>query len=274
MQSPLFQNVAIQSTERFSLQNPQILRVALDQRGMPEVLARKGAMVAFTGGVQFDGYLNSPGEMRAAQYGAEFMQLMRCYGNGVVYLANQAQYIHLVTLNNDGLIVDDDTVLALDPSLMWAPVALEAQQRIAGPGNNALQIHGTGMIALTTPGTPLVMKVTPQAEVFVDADAAVAWTAGLTTRMEAQTNTQGVWRRRGQTGEGWMLSFIGEGWVMVQCTEVNPPDTIQHGGGALGMGGDGYRANTWGGPGGPHGPVNYPPPGAQPHYPPPGPYQR
>lgn len=269
MQSSLFSNMARDSADRFSLQNPQMLRVAIDQRSAPEVLARKGAMVAFTGAVQFDGYMPAPGEMRAAAYGAEFMQLMRCYGTGVVYFANQAQHIHLVPLHNDALIVDDDTVLALDPGLMWAPVALEAQQRIAGPGTNALQVHGTGMVALTTPGSPLMMKVTPQAEVFVDADAAVAWSAGLTTRMEAQTFSSPVWRRRGQTGEGWMLSFIGEGWVLVQSTEVNPPDMVQHGGGAFGMGRQGYRNNTMGGPGGPHGPVQYPPQGyPQQHYPP------
>jgi len=285
VQSPLFSNMATASSERFSLQNPQILRVGLDQRSAPEVLARKGAMVAFTGAVEFDGYMPPPSQARAQAYGAEFMALMRCFGTGVVYLAHQAQHVHLVSLRNEGLIVDNDTVLALDPSLTWTPVALDAEQRIGGPGANGLRIGGTGMIALTTPGMPLVMKVGARNEVFVDADAVVAWSAGLTTRLEAQTvSTTRIWRRRGQTGEGWMLSFIGEGWVLVQSTEINPVDTIQHQGGPLGMGQQGYRGNTWGGPGGPHGPVQHPqhpgmPPYQQPypshpHQPPPGPYHR
>ncbi|MDI2129765.1 AIM24 family protein [Yinghuangia seranimata] len=260
MQSPLFNNVAIQSNDRFSLQNPQMLRVAIDRQTAPEVLARKGAMVAFTGAVDFDGYMPTPGELRAAAYGAEFMPLMRCTGTGVVYFANQAQHIHLVPLFNDALVVDNDTVLALDPGLMWTPVALESEHHIgAGPGTNGLAISGTGMIALTTPGHPLIMKVTPQHEVFVDADAAVAWSAGLVTRLEAQTNSSRVWRRRGQTGEGWTLNFIGEGWVLVQSIEAVPPNMIAHGGGAFGMGQQGYRGQTWGGPDGPHGPVHFPP---------------
>lgn len=279
MQSPLFENVAIESAERFTLQNPHILRVRLDRQSGPEVLARKGAMVAFTGAVEFEGYMPTPGEMRASAYGAEFMSLMRCMGTGVVYLANQAQNIHLVSLNNDGMVVDNDSVLALDPSLTWAPVALDSEHRISGPGANGLAISGSGMIALTTPGAPLLMKVGARNEVFVDADAVVAWSAGLTTRLEAQTHSSRVWRRRGQTGEGWTLSFIGEGWVLVQPVEVNPVDMIQHQGGPLGMGRDGYRGNTLNAPGaGPHGPVQHPPqgpvpPGGYPQQPyPPQPY--
>ncbi|WTW92770.1 AIM24 family protein [Streptomycetaceae bacterium NBC_01309] len=271
MQSPLFNNVALQSTDRFSLQNPQILRVGLDRQSAPEVLARKGAMIAFTGAVDFDGYMPTPGEMRAAAYGAEFMSLMRCFGTGVVYLANQAQHVHVVSLANDALIVDNDSVLALDPGLTWSPVALDAEARISGPGANGLQIGGTGVIALTTPGHPLVMKVGPRNEVFVDADAVVAWSANLTTRLEAQTVSSRIWRRRGQTGEGWMLSFLGEGWVLVQSNEITPANMIQHQGGALGMGQQGYRQNTWAGPGGPHGPVQHGPPGPY-GAPPPGPY--
>ncbi|MCF2527601.1 AIM24 family protein [Yinghuangia soli] len=275
MQSPLFENMAITSSERFTLQNPHILRVALDRQAAPELLARKGAMIAFTGAVDFDGYMPTQGEMRAAAYGAEFMSLMRCTGTGVVYLANQAQSIHLVALANEGIIVDNDSVLALDPGLTWSPVAIDAEARLSGPGSNGLLIGGTGMIALTTPGTPLVMKVGPRSEVFVDADAVVAWSSNLTTRLEAQTVSSRVWRRRGQTGEGWMLSFIGEGWVLVQSTEVSPPDMVQHQGGPLGMGRQGYQNNSWGGPGGPHGPVQHPPQGypqqGHPGYPPPGP---
>jgi uncharacterized protein (AIM24 family) len=168
-------------------------------------------------------------------------------------------------------------VLALDPGLTWTPVALDADQRISGPGSNGLQIGGTGMIALTTPGTPLVMKVGPRSEVFADADAVVAWSANLTTRLEAQTVSTRVWRRRGQTGEGWMLSFIGEGWVLVQSNEMAPPNTVQHQGGPLGMGQQGYRGNAWATPGAPHGPVPQAPPPMPPHpYPPhphPGPYR-
>ena len=52
MQSPLFEqsNLEVQATERFALQNPQMLRVHLGG----DVLAVKGAMVAFQGQIRFD----------------------------------------------------------------------------------------------------------------------------------------------------------------------------------------------------------------------------
>ena len=52
MRSDLFDqtNLERQSTDRFVLQNSQMLRVALG----PDVLATKGSMVAFQGQVRFD----------------------------------------------------------------------------------------------------------------------------------------------------------------------------------------------------------------------------
>ena len=41
--------------------------------------------------------------------------------------------------------------------------------------------------------------------------------------MQAQTHSSGVWRRRGNTGEGWELSFMGQGYALVQPSELLPP---------------------------------------------------
>ena len=41
--------------------------------------------------------------------------------------------------------------------------------------------------------------------------------------MQAQTHSSGVWRRRGNTGEGWELSFMGSGFALVQPSELLPP---------------------------------------------------
>lgn len=53
MQSPLFSHTEQQSQDRYTVQNPQLLRVALT--GQEDVLARKGAMVAYQGLMDFDG---------------------------------------------------------------------------------------------------------------------------------------------------------------------------------------------------------------------------
>ncbi|GAA4956546.1 hypothetical protein GCM10023205_18420 [Yinghuangia aomiensis] len=93
---------------------------------------------------------------------------------------------------------------------------------------------------------PLVLKVDARNEAFVDADAVVAWTVGLSTRMEAQTVGSRVWRRRGGTGEGWNMCFIGEGYVVVQPHEPADPAEYAARGLPYGMGSSGYRGNRWG----------------------------
>jgi uncharacterized protein (AIM24 family) len=248
MQSSLFGYTEVQSQERWALQNRQMLRVLLGQ-GSPEVLARKGTMVAFTGGVNFDGHMQTQGERQAARATGEQLDLMRCSGNGTVFLANMAQAIHVIDLNNEGLTVDGQYVLAIDPTLSWNVVRIESEQGIAGVGGYNLEIGGTGKVAVMTSGKPLVMQVTPQQEVFADADAVIAWTTSLVTRMEAQLTSQRVWSRRGGTGEGWNLSFQGQGYVIVQPSELLPPTSFTSAGRYLanrGLGQQGMRGNTWG----------------------------
>ena len=64
-----------------------------------------------------------------------------------------------------------------------------------------------------------------------DADAIVAWSTSLRVQMQAQTHSSGVWRRRGNTGEGWELSFMGSGFALVQPSELLPPQNAQIGSG-------------------------------------------
>ncbi|MDI2128028.1 AIM24 family protein [Yinghuangia seranimata] len=251
MQSSLFAHGPVQSQDRWALQNSQMLKIDLGGQ-MRDVLARKGTMVAFQGGVDFDGHLQSGGERMAATATGEELNLMRCFGAGTVYLANLAQSIHVLDLNHEGITVDGQYVLALDPTLSWNVVRVESDQGIAAVGGGYnLEIGGQGKLAIMTSGKPLVMQVTPQQEVFADADAVVAWSTSLVTRMEAQLTSQRVWSRRGGTGEGWNMSFQGQGYVLVQPSELLPPTVFQQAAQGFlanrGLGQQGgMRGNTWG----------------------------
>jgi hypothetical protein len=58
-----------------------------------------------------------------------------------------------------------------------------------------------------------------------------------------------VWRRRGNTGEGWELSFMGSGYVLVQPSELLPPQNAVIGQGVaaqFGMGQHGARGQNQG----------------------------
>ncbi|SDL94859.1 AIM24 family protein [Streptomyces wuyuanensis] len=241
MQSPLFSYAEQQSQERYVVQNPQLLRVALT--GHDDVLARKGAMVAYQGLIDFDGEYQSRNQRNARARTGEGLDLMRCSGQGTVYFANLAQYVHVVDVDQDGMTVDSAYVLALDSTLHTEVIAVDSQYGISGSGKYQLNISGRGKVALMTSGQPLMMQVTPDKYVNVDADAIVAWSSSLRVQMQAQTHSTGVWRRRGNTGEGWELSFLGQGFALVQPSEVLPPQNAQVGQGVRAQFGTGQHGS-------------------------------
>ncbi|MFF9582237.1 AIM24 family protein [Streptomyces achromogenes] len=247
MQSPLFVHNDLQTQERWSLQNAQMLRITLD--GHDDLLARKGTMVAYQGLVEFDAEYQGNRQAHARARTGEGLDLMRCHGQGTVYLANLAQHVHIMDIEQDGLTVDSSYVLAMDSSLHYEVVAVDSLYGISGSGKYQLNITGRGRVALMTSGAPLLMRVTPDKYVNCDADAIVAWSTGLRVQMQAQTHSSGVWRRRGSTGEGWELSFMGSGFALVQPSELLPPQNavIGHGLAAqFGMGQQGARGQNQG----------------------------
>src|SRR5215216_8008225 len=88
------------TTDRFTLQNPRMLRVALDG----EVMARQGAMVAYQGEVDF-AYQGAGGmgKLFKKAFTGEGMALMKVSGQGDVFFAVDAMEVHLVSLENDSL---------------------------------------------------------------------------------------------------------------------------------------------------------------------------
>ncbi|GGX40680.1 hypothetical protein GCM10010515_04360 [Streptomyces fructofermentans] len=224
-----------------------MLRVVLE--GHDDMLARKGTMVAYQGLVEFDAEYQNSGQRRSRAHTGEGLDLMRCHGQGIVYLANLAQHVHVVDVDHDGLTVDSSYVLAMDSSLHHDVIAVDSQYGISGSGKYQLNITGRGKVALMTSGMPLMLHVTPDRYVNCDADAIVAWSTSLRVQMQAQTHSSGVFRRRGNTGEGWELSFMGQGFALVQPSEMLPPQNAAIGSGLgaqYGMGQQGVRAQNQG----------------------------
>lgn len=229
MQSPLFGYTEVQSEDRYALQNQKMLRVSLS--GHEDVLARKGSMVAYQGLLEFDGEYMSRQQQQARAMTGEGLDLMRCSGQGTVYLANLAQHVHVVDVDPEGLTVDGAYVLALDSYLHWEVISVDSQYGVSGSGKYNLNISGQGKVVLMTSGQPLMMHVSPETYVNADADAVIAWSSSLRVQMQSQTSASGVWRRRGNTGEGWELSFMGQGYALVQPSELLPPQNAAVGGG-------------------------------------------
>lgn len=201
-----------QSRERFALQNPRLLRVALDG----EVMARQGSMVAYQGEVDF-AYQGSGGmgKFLKKAFTGEGMPLMRVTGRGDVFLADDASEVHLVALGDgDALTVNGRNVLAFDSTLSWDIKRVEGASMASGGVFNTV-FTGPGTVAVTAHGTPVVLNV--DAPTYVDMQAAIAWSTSLKTSLR-RTATAGALIGRG-SGEAYQLSFSGTGFVVVQASE-------------------------------------------------------
>jgi uncharacterized protein (AIM24 family) len=227
VRSELFgSNLEATSGEAFALQNPRMLRVALNG----EVLARQGSMVAFQGQVDFE-YQGSGGigRMLKKAVTGEGVPLMRCRGRGDVFLANFAAEVHLLRLEGDALSVSGHSVLAFEPTLSWDIRRIEGASMFAGGLFNTI-LEGTGWVAVTAHGTPVVLQTdTPT---YVDAQAAIAWSANLQTSIN-RTMKAGALVGRG-SGEAVQLAFAGSGFVVVQASEGLGVAPHEHKGGGRG----------------------------------------
>jgi uncharacterized protein (AIM24 family) len=100
--------------------------------------------------------------------------------------------------------------------------------RCRGLFNTLLQ--GTGWLAITAHGTPVVLQT--DAPTFVDAQAAIAWSANLQTSIN-RTMKAGALIGRG-SGEAVQLAFAGSGFVVVQASEGQGVAPHSHGSGGRG----------------------------------------
>jgi len=226
MRSALFSQEFLETapTDGFGLQNSKMLKVTLDGGAM---MARQGTMVAYQGQVQFD-YQSSGGigKMLKKAVTGEGVDLMKVSGTGDVFFADFASDVHVVELDgSDGLSVNGASVLAFDASLQW-DIKMIGSAGMVGGGLFNTHFTGTGRLAITTRGTPVVLTV--DAPTFVDTDAVVAWTASLQTSIKSSGFKASAPIGRG-SGEAFQLGFTGQGFVVVQPSE-NP----MRGGGAQG----------------------------------------
>jgi uncharacterized protein (AIM24 family) len=196
-------------------QNSKLLRVRLGEPFM----ARQGAMVAYQGNVDFAYEGGGASKFIKKALTGEGLPLMRCQGQGDVFLAERAYDVHLLNLSNSGLSISGKNVLAFSASLDWNIERVKGGS-IATGGLFNTTLRGTGWVALTTDGPPVVLNAA-EAPTFADTNAVVAWSANLQTQLKTSFKA-GALIGRG-SGEAVQVSFYGQGFVIVQPSEGIPP---------------------------------------------------
>jgi uncharacterized protein (AIM24 family) len=200
-----------------SLQNDRMLRVRVAEPFM----ARHGAMVAYQGGVSFAYQGGGAARFLKKALTGEGLSLMRVEGQGDVFLADTAKKVHILRLSDSGISINGSCVLAFSGSLDWNVERVRGGSIVAGGLFNTT-LRGTGWVAITTEGDPVVLDAA-EAPTFADANALVAWSVDLQTAIRS-TATAGALIGRG-SGEAFQVQFGGHGFVIVQPSEgaVVPP---------------------------------------------------
>ncbi|HET6551146.1 MAG TPA: AIM24 family protein [Solirubrobacter sp.] len=214
MQTTLAQFNETQSQEAFALQNSKLLKVRLEA---VTIQAKLGSMVAYQGDVTFE-HAGSGGLSRMLKKAVtgEGSQLMKVTGSGEVFLADQAQDVHLIYLENDMITVNGRNLLAFDSGIDWDIRRVEGASGMMGGGLYNTSLQGSGWVAILSDGPPVLLNV-GAAPTFADAQAAITWSSGVSTGIRTDFKMKNLIGRG--SGETFQMSFAGQGWVLVQPSE-------------------------------------------------------
>jgi uncharacterized protein (AIM24 family) len=228
MQSTLSQFQETKSEEPFALQNSKLLKVRLDA---VTIQARAGSMVAYQGEVSFE-HAGSGGMSRMLKkaVSGEGTTLMKMTGSGEVFLADEAQEIHLLNLENDSITVNGRNLLAFDAGIDWDIKKVEGVSGMMGGGLFNMHLRGSGFVAILSDGPPVLLE-TGGAPTFADPAAAITWSSGVQTSIKTDIKLKNFIGRG--SGESIQMAFSGDGWVLVQPSEGRVEATQGGGGGGL-----------------------------------------
>jgi uncharacterized protein (AIM24 family) len=230
VQDTLAEFTEVQSQDAFALQNSKLLKVRLDE---VTIQAKLGSMVAYQGDVSFEhAGSGGLGRMLKKAVTGEGAQLMKVKGTGEVFLADRAQDIHLLRLDNDSITVNGRNLLAFDAGIDWDIKRVEGASSMMGGGLFNTSLHGSGWVAILSDGPPVLLDV-GAAPTFADAEAAITWSSGVSTGIRTDFKMKNLIGR--SSGETFQIAFSGQGWVLVQPSEgrVEGPE---RGGGSSGGG--------------------------------------
>jgi uncharacterized protein (AIM24 family) len=229
LQSTLGEFRETETGQAFTKQNSKLLKVELNQI---TIQSKLGAMVAYQGDVRFE-HAGSGGVSKFIKKAVtgEGTQLMKISGTGEVFLAFQAQDVHILKLENEAITCNGANVLAFDAGIDWDIKRAEGMGAMMGGGLYNMSLAGTGWVAVMSDGPPVLLSTGPETPTFADPQAAITWSGNLQTTVKTDVNLK-TFIGKG-SGESVQIGFVGQGWVLVQPSEgrVMPTAGSSSGGG-------------------------------------------
>ena len=200
----------------FELETPRMLEVNLNGK----INTKMGSMVAYHGAIKFtrEGILDQGlGNLLKKAVSGEGMSLTYAEGQGQLYLADMGKKISVLNLQNEGLVVNGNDVLAFEQSLQHK---ITMMRRVAGMMTGGLfnvAFQGSGLLAITTHYEPVTIRVEPGRPVVTDPNATVAWSSSLSPELRTDVSLR-TFVGRG-SGESIQMGFEGSGFVVIQPYE-------------------------------------------------------
>lgn len=213
--------------------NSKVVKVPLTG----SVIARRGAMLAYTGDVHFVPHgaigMGAGGRPSFSGIGGMLMQraagesepMMETQGRGEVWYGFRGGHITIVEVQPGQMLqVEADRLLAHDGSLQTSTVFLgQGGMRqaiggaISGQGLFTTQLQGQGSVALLSHGGTIAINVGPNGPVSVDPQSYVAALGNLKVEVSAKVGFRDAVGRG--SGEAIQLKVNGQGTVFVQASE-------------------------------------------------------
>ena len=216
--------------EAFRLQNSKLLKVEL--AGV-EIQAKLGSMVAYQGDVSFE-HAGSGGLSRMIKKAvtSEGADLMKVSGTGEIFLADMAQDVQLLRLEDEAITANGPHVLAFDAGIEWDIKRVEGASGALSGGLYNLELSGTGNVALVSDGPPVLIEIDGEST-FADPQAAITWSQGVSSSVKTDVNVKTLIGKG--SGETFQLAFSGSGWLLLQPSEGSAGTPAGGGaGGAIG----------------------------------------
>ena len=241
------ESLEVESPNAFNLQNKKLLRVNMAACG-GQVLAKAGSMIAYQGQIGFtrqgSGGLD---KMIKKKISGEQFTLMQAQGTGDLFLADAANDIILLYMNNETITVEALNLLAFTPSIAWDIKMIKGAAGMLTGGLWTVVLQGTGYLAMICDGEPMTLKVTPDQPTYTDPNATIAWSQSLDPQVHVDANLKSLKGLFGSThGELFQLAFQGNGYVVIQPSEAAATTSLQQPSGAGGGGAGGILGGILG----------------------------
>lgn len=123
----------------------------------------------------------------------------------------------IIQLHGEEIIVNGNDLLAFEPSIEYEIKMMKKLGAILAGGLFNVRLRGTGMIAFTSHYESITHRVTPDAPVYTDPNATIAWSGNLEPTFKSDISLRTFMGRGG--GESFQMEFKGDGFVVIQPFE-------------------------------------------------------